>query len=148
MPSDLCFRCGHSRDDWTRKCGNCHTEFWCQWDPDSYKGRLTRISLGQDPAFRRFAAVAVTLGAVALIYGLVLQVYYAAENSRDVAPLFALFIGGFALYEVWAFFHGRATMVDYVIHEPRPENTWWRSAGLLGNVVFFAIAWAMLYRIK
>lgn len=130
------------------KCSNCHTEFWCRWNESWYQGRLTRVSLGQDPAFRKLAAGFVIAGVVALCYGLVLQVYYADPGDRNVTPLLGLFIGAWALYEVWAFFSGKATMIDHFVHEPRPENTRWRSAGLLGDILFFGIACSMLYRLQ
>ena len=148
MRPEPCFRCGHPREELTRRCSNCHTEFWCRWNQSWYQGRLTRVSLGQDPAVRKLAAILVGAGSVFLAYGVVLQVYYANPGKRDVTPLLALFVGAWALFEVWAFFSGKATIIDHMVHEPRPENTWWRSLGLLGDLLFFGVACSMLYRLK
>lgn len=148
MLPERCDRCGHSRAELTRKCKNCHTEFWCQWSADWYKGRLTRVSIGQDELGRKFGLLFAIVGAVVLLYGLALQIFYAEAESKDIAPLFGLLIGGYATYEVWAYFHGRATSVDHVTHEPRPENTVWRTLGLAGDLAFFALACFMLYDLR
>jgi hypothetical protein len=129
-------------------CNNCRTEFWCEWNPDWYVGRLTLVSLGQDALYRRYSVIAVVLGAAALAYGLVLQVYYAASDSRDMGPLFAVMLGGFCLYEVWAFFHGRETHIDRYFHEARPNNTFWRTVGLFGDLVLLAVSLWVLYDIR
>jgi CDP-diglyceride synthetase len=92
--------------------------------------------------------VAAITAAALLCYGLVLQVFYAPVGSRDHMPLLALFIGAFGTYEIWAYFHGRATSVDHMIHEPRPENTLWRTLGLVGDLFFIYIALAMLYDLR
>lgn len=148
VSSDRCFRCGHARGEWTEKCSNCHTEFLCNWDPDWYQGRLTRISIGQDEAGRAFGNCAAFIATVLLLYGLVLQVFYAPTGSRDAMPLLALFMGGFATYEVWGYFNGRATCIDHMHHEPRPENTTLRTLGLVGDAFILCIALAMLYDVK
>ncbi len=148
MSPDRCDRCGHSRDEWTRQCGNCHTEFWCRWNEDWYKGRLTRISIGQDALGRKIGVVFAIMATVVLAYGVALKAYYAEPGSQDIGPLLAILIGGYATYEIWAYFSGRATMVDNVIHEPRPENTLWRTAGLAGDLAVLAFACVMLYDLR
>ena len=148
MSPERCDRCGHPRDEWTRQCKYCHTEFWCRWNADWYKGRLTRISIGQDIHGRKFGVLFALVATVLLVYGVALKVYYAEAESQDIGPLLAIFIGGYATYEVWAYFCGRATSVDHMIHEPRPENTLWRTVGLAGDLALFAFACVMLYDLQ
>lgn len=88
------------------------------------------------------------MATVVLLCGLALKVSYAEAGSEDITPLVAIFVGGYAIYEVWAYFHGRATSVDHMIHEPRPENTFWRTVGLGGDLALFAIACFMLYDLR
>ena len=148
MSPERCDRCGHPRDEGTRQCRNCHTEFWCRWNADWYKGRLTKVSIGQDVLGRKFGALFAIMATVILVYGVALKVFYAEAESQDIGPLLAILIGGYATYEVWAYFHGHATAVDHMIHEPRPENTLWRTVGLAGDLAVFAFACVMLYDLR
>ena len=135
-----CFRCGHPRTEAAYECQQCHAELWCPWDAACYLNPLTRISLGQSPAWRDGGTVFVGIGLFLLVAGLFLQIRHAVEGYRDPAILGMLFIGFYALYEIRNFFHGHATTIDNMVHEPRPQNTWWRAVGLLGDGVLLAIA--------
>lgn len=117
-------------------------------EPRLVRGPLDCGFAGQDALCRQYSVIAVVLGAAALAYGLVLQVYYAPSDSRDLGPLFAVMLGARCLYEVWAFFHGRATHIDRYFHGARPNNTFWRTIGLFGDVVLFAVSLWLLYDIR
>ena len=140
-----CHECGKSRSESTRQCKNCHTEFWCPWNPDWYKGRLTRVSIGKDKLGRQIGILFAVVGTLVLLYGAFLQVQYASAESEDTGALFGVLIGAFATYEVWAYFHGRQTSIDSFSHEPRPDKTLWRTVGLVGDFAYFGIACAILY---
>ncbi len=145
MSTERCYKCRHPRYESDRQCTKCGTDFWCRWDPALYKGRLTRISLGQDSTGRT-AGNYFAIGTVLLLtYGLVVRMYYAHPAPPGLQAVLALFIGLFGAYEVWAYFHGRATSIDHITHEPRLENTVWRSVGLIGDIFFVGFALHLLY---
>ena len=80
-----------------------------------------------------------------LIFGLIVRMFYAHPAPPGFQTLVMLLIGSFGTYEVWAYCHGRTTSIDHMTHEPRPENTIWRTLGLLGDLFFVGVSLPFLY---
>ena len=140
-----CQRCGHERVESARRCGNCKTEFWCDWDPSWYRGRLTTVATGKDPSGRRFGRVFAWVTGALLLYGLILQGYYADQIGKNHPWPLGLSFGAFSVYEVWAYFNGRRTSIDGYTHDPTPQNTVARTVGLIADLCLCAFALWILY---
>ena len=141
---DACFRCGHSRNHADQACPNCSQLFWTEWDPNWYKHRLVNISLGH----HRLARKASDLLALGCIAGLLIAALATRVSQPSLALIFSgLLIGSGAVYDIWAYCHGRTTSIDSLFHDATPRNTHIRTFGLLLDFLFLALAFHLLARV-
>jgi hypothetical protein len=143
---NACFCCGHLYRESECACRNCGTQFWCEWQVDWYKSRLTKISMGQDPYARKISnAFAVT--SAAILITVASTSYLLAGQNRSLLHVFiGLAIGGWSVIEVRAYCHGLTTTIEHCTHGAKPENTYWRTLGLFFDLVTLIGALYLLAR--
>ncbi|MDO9290489.1 MAG: hypothetical protein Q7U09_02850 [Hydrogenophaga sp.] len=72
-----------------------------------------------------------------------------ATSAGPANGLEALAVTGLALfcaYDIWAFTHGRTTVIGQERHKANLPNVGWRTSGLVLDVVLMAICANLLFR--
>ena len=141
MSANRCIRCGHDRPETARLCKNCGTEYWCDWSPDWYIGRLTRLTIGHDATGKRLATKFTWFSSLLLLLALILQVFVSGRGGNDHAvwPL-AMLAAVYATYQIRNFFYGRVISFGYASCEKTPQGTLCRTFMLTANLVLFGFS--------
>jgi hypothetical protein len=108
------------------------------WVSVTLEGRLDRISVGQDPAFRKFGDYCLIFAAVAVIF----SVMGGAIAGNLSSAWYALaFLSLFSAWDARNFFRGKTTHMDHLSCKAIPENLGNRVVGLLFDMflMFFAV---------
>jgi hypothetical protein len=139
-PGYSCYRCGQQHPNNPQTCKKCNADFWCEWDSQWYQGRLSKISLGQDPTARKLSIYFIAIFGTILLAAAATE-YHAAFKDGDWARIIIpLIIGAHSIYEIWAFCHGRKTTIEHCTHTAVPRNTHIRTLGLILDFAVLALA--------
>jgi hypothetical protein len=145
---DVCFRCRQPRPASERTCKSCNAEFWCEWMAEWYESRLTQVSLGQDHCARRLGNAFAASATASLLIAAAVTHHQASATQAPLGIFFALILGFLSIHEVWAYCHGKTTVIDNCIHIAKPANTSLRTIGLILDFGVLAMAFYILFSIR
>lgn len=137
----------------TARCPACGKKFgtavlarWKAKEPPHFgSARWALVSMGLDPWGRRVGkAIMGTLIAFVLYAWLVYATSTGPANGLDALTVTSLAL--FCAYDIWAFTHGRTTVIGQERHKANLSNVGWRTSGLVLDVVLMAFCISLFVR--
>ncbi len=133
-----CYSCGATNSTENSRCQSCRRLQWEEWDAKDYLNPFYGFSSGRSKIGRIIGNAVLAVWLICVAYGVAGIAFAKVAPFASQRVLAASAISGYIVFEVWAYFHGRAMFVDMYLAKNIPANTSVRTIGVALETVLLS----------